>query len=204
MNSTKTPRQIILCILTISFGLFINGAGLACLYGTALGSSPMGTFSDGLHNLLHISQGYANILANAGFLAVLLIGARKYISMGTILCTFTLGLYVNLASAMIRPLNLAALPLPGKIGVSAIGTLLMGAGLGIYVSVNWGLGPLEALVDIIYRHTNFKYIAAKISFDALLGVLGVLFGGKVGIGTVISILCTGIVMDAVIRRIRPV
>lgn len=202
MKPKKTIRQFILRILIISTGLFVNGAGLALLYSAGLGSSPMGTFSDGLHNLLHISQGYANILANAVFLAMLLIWARKYISMGTILCTFTLGLYVNLASAMIRPLNLEALPLPGKIVVSAIGTLLMGAGLGLYVSVNWGLGPLEALVDIIYGHTNFKYMAAKISFDALLGVLGILFGGKVGIGTVISILCTGVVMDSVIRRIR--
>lgn len=204
MKSKKTLKQHALSVLIISFGLFINGAGLACLYSVSLGSSPMGTFSDGLHNLLHISQGYANILANAAFLIVLLIGARAYISMGTLLCTFTLGLYVNLAMEMLHPLNLGALPFPGKLGVSIMGTLLMGAGLGIYVSVNWGLGPLEAMVDIIYRHTHFRYMLAKTGFDALLGALGILFGAGVGVGTVISILCTGLVMDAVIRRIKPV
>jgi len=203
LKSKKPIRHLILCILTISFGLFINGIGLAFLYSVELGSSPMGTFADGLHNILHISQGNANILANAAFLIVLLILARKYISVGTVLCTFTLGLYVNLASAIISPLNLGALPLPGKIAVSAIGTVLMGIGLGIYVSVEFGLGPLEAIVDIIYRHTKLKYKTAKIIFDALLGVLGVLFGGKIGVGTVISILCTGIVMDAVIRKAKP-
>lgn len=203
MKSKEQIKRLIIRILAISFGLFINGVGLAFLYSVELGSSPMGTFADGLHNLIHISQGNANILANAAFLLVLLILARKYISVGTVLCTFTLGLYVNLASAVIGPLNLVALPFPYKIMVSAIGTLLMGVGLGIYVAVDFGLGPLEAIVAIIYQHSKLKYKTAKIIFDALLGVFGIVLGGKIGIGTVISILCTGMVMDPVIAKTKP-
>jgi uncharacterized membrane protein YczE len=203
LKSKEQIQRLIIRILTISFGLFINGIGLAFLYSVELGSSPMGTFADGLHNLMHISQGNANILANAAFLLLLLIMARKYISLGTVLCTFMLGLYVNLASAIIDPLNLIALPFTVKIVVSALGTLLMGVGLGIYVAVDFGLGPLEAIVAIIYQHSILKYKTAKIIFDALLGVLGIVFGGKIGIGTVISILCTGIVMDPVIDKTKP-
>jgi uncharacterized protein len=203
LKSKKYIKQLIIRISAISFGLFINGIGLALLYSVELGSSPMGTFADGLHNLLHVSQGNANIFANAAFLVVLLIFARKYISVGTVLCTFTLGLYVNLASAVIAPLNMVALPFLSKIVISAAGTLLMGVGLGIYVAVGFGLGPLEAIVDIIYQHSNLKYKTAKIIFDALLGILGILFGGKIGIGTVVSILCTGIVMDAIIGKAKP-
>ena len=203
MKSKEQMKRLIIRILAISFGLFINGIGLAFLYSVELGSSPMGTFADGLHNLIHISQGSANILANAAFLLVLLILARKYISVGTVLCTFTLGLYVNLASAVIGPLNLVALPFLNKIMVSAVGTLLMGVGLGIYVAVDFGLGPLEAIVAIIYHHSKLKYKTAKIIFDALLGVFGIVLGGKIGIGTVISILCTGVVMDPVIAKTKP-
>lgn len=120
----------------------------------------------------------------------------------TVLCTFTLGLYVNLTSAVINPLNMGTLPFPGKIAVSAMGTLLMGVGLGIYVAADFGLGPLEAIVDIIYQHRKLKYKMAKIIFDALLGILGILFGEKIGIGTVISILCIGVIMDAVIQKAK--
>lgn len=203
MKQKNQLKTLVIRILLISFGLLINGIGLSFLYGVELGSSPMGTFADGLHNLLHISQGNANILANATFLLVLLILAKEYISVGTVLCTFTLGLYVNLASTVIDPLNLVHLPLVSKIGISAAGTLLMGVGLGIYVAVDFGLGPLEAIVDIIYQHSKLKYKTAKIIFDALLGVLGIVFGGKIGIGTVISILCTGLVMDPVINKFKP-
>lgn len=203
LKSKGQIKRLIIRILVISFGLFINGIGLAFLYTVELGSSPMGTFADGLHNLIHISQGDANILANAAFLLVLLILARKYISVGTVLCTFMLGLYVNLALAVINPLNLVALPFPNKIMVSAVGTLLMGVGLGIYVAVDFGLGPLEAIVAIIYQHGKLKYKTAKIIFDALLGILGIVLGGKIGIGTVISILGTGIVMDPVIAKTKP-
>lgn len=203
MRAMAQINRLIIRILAISFGLFVNGIGLAFLYSVELGSSPMGTFADGLHHLIHISQGNANILANAAFLLVLLILARKYISVGTVLCTFTLGLYVNLASAVIDPLNLAALPFLNKIMVSAVGTLLMGIGLGIYVAVDFGLGPLESIVAIIYQHSKLKYKTAKIVFDAILGIVGIVFGGKIGIGTVISILCTGIVMDPVINKTKP-
>jgi uncharacterized membrane protein YczE len=202
LGSKEQIKRLFIRILVISFGLFINGIGLALLYAVELGSSPMGTFADGLHNLMHISQGNANILANVAFLLALLILARKYISAGTVLCTFTLGLYVNLASAVIDPLNLIALSFPNKIAVSAVGTLLMGVGLGIYVAVDFGLGPLEAIVAIIYQCGKLKYKTAKIIFDALLGILGIVFGGKIGIGTVISILCTGVVMAPVIDKTK--
>ena len=56
---------------------------------------------------------------------------------------------------------------------------------------------------IIYQHSKLKYKTAKIIFDALLGIFGILCGGKIGIGTVISILCTGIVMDPVIEKTKP-
>jgi uncharacterized membrane protein YczE len=36
----------------------------------------------------------------------------------------------------------------------------------------------------------------------LTGIFGIMFGGKIGIGTVISILCTGIVMDPVTDKAK--
>lgn len=195
IKSGKKISSLILKVCLICIGLCINGFGLALLYSVELGTSPMATFSDGLHNILGISQGNANIVANAVFLVVLLFIGRRYISVGTILCTFTIGLYVDLAQWIIGPLNLISLPLPGKVAVAFLGMAIMGAGLGMYVAVDFGLGPLEALVGVINDRTNLSYRTSKTVFDAALGVLGVVFGGKIGIGTVISIGCTGFVMD---------
>lgn len=202
MKSKLQFKPFIIKIFIISFGLFLNGIGLSLMYGTELGSSPMGTFSDGLHNLLPISQGNANILANAIFLIVLVFFAREFIGIGTIVCTFTLGLYVNLASFVITPLALQNLSMGYRILISSTGTLLMGIGLGIYVSIDYGLGPLEAIVAIICQRFNLKYRIAKISFDSLLMVAGLLLGGKVGAGTIISTFCTGIIMAPVIEKSR--
>lgn len=202
MKLKKQLKTYAIKILIINIGLLINGFGLAFLYSVELGSSPMGTFADGLHNLMHVPQGTANIFANAFFLLVLIIVARRYIGVGTVICTFLLGVYVNLASGVISPLTLLTIPFVYKIFVSALGVLLMGVGLGIYVAVDFGLGPLEALVDIIYRLAKIKYKTAKIIFDALLGVLGIIFGGKIGVGTVISILLTGVVMGHVIPKTK--
>ncbi len=202
MKLKKQLKTYAIKILVINIGLLINGFGLAFLYSVELGSSPMGTFADGLHNLMHVPQGTASIFANAFFLLVLIIVARKYIGIGTVLCTFLLGLYVNLASGVIDPLNLLALPFIYKILISVLGVLLMGVGLGTYVAVDFGLGPLEAIVDMIYRFAKIKYRVAKFIFDALLGILGIIFGGKIGVGTVISILFTGVVMGCIIPKTK--
>jgi uncharacterized membrane protein YczE len=199
MKKEHKIQSLLINIFIINFGLLINGLGLALLYSVEMGTSPMGTFSDGLHTILSITQGQASILANAIFLFLILIFKRKYINIGTLFCTFMIGIYLDFSTQIISPFDLLNLQIPFKLGVSFIGTLLMGIGLGIYVAVNMGFGPLEAIVDIIYHKFNIQYKTAKIIFDACLGILGIIFGGAIGGGTVISIFFTGVFMQRSIK-----
>lgn len=204
----KTTKQDICLILIksllISVGLFISGIGMALFYDVQMGSSAMGTFVDGMHYILNVSQGSCNILMNALFLLILVFFARKYISAGTVLCTFTLGLYVNLGAYLIQPLNLLSQALPIRVAAILIGTVLMGIGLGMYVAVDFGLGPLEAIVAILCEKTKYYYKTVKITFDFVLALLGVFLGGKYGIGTLASVFLTGAVMEFVIKKFQKV
>ena len=64
MNTPKKIIRLFVNILLIELGLAISSAGTALFYAADLGSGAMATFSDGLHLLLHINYGDANMLAN--------------------------------------------------------------------------------------------------------------------------------------------
>lgn len=155
----------------------------------------MATFCDGLHKVLNMSYGNANTLANVVFLFILLLLDRKYIHIGTILCVFTIGPWVNLFTPLLSDLQLNLMAMPLRIVFSLLGTGLMGMGLGLYMAVDHGFGALEGLVKYIKEHTKLSVRTAKILQDAVLVGSGILLGATWGIGTLIATVFTGPILQ---------
>lgn len=182
-------------ILIIELGLMISSLGTAFFYAADLGSSAMATCCDGLHLLLNISYGDANTLGNAVLLVVLFLLNRSYINIGTVLCVFTIGPWVNVFTPMLQGMALSQMPLSIRILCAVGGTILMGVGLGLYMAVNRGFGALEGIVKYARERYNVPVRTAKIIQDVLLVGTGILLGAQWGIGTVIGILFTGPVLQ---------
>ena len=195
MNNSKKILQIIKDILLIELGLMISSLGTAFFYAANLGSSAMATFSDGLHLVLNISYGDANTLANVALLLVLLLLDRSCINIGTLLCVFTIGPWVNLFTPMLQGLAIAEQSMAVRVLCSVCGTALMGVGLGLYMAVDRGLGALEGIVKYLRTHFGIKVRTAKIIQDAVLVLGGIVLGAQWGVGTLIGILCTGPVLQ---------
>ena len=195
----KRIKVILLKITLVNIGLMIAGTGNAFFFATKLGTSPMATTADGLHKTFNISHGTGMIIMNALFLIILFFIARRYIGIGTVCATFFLGFYIDIAGIFIAKLNIAESLFLVKILYALLGSTLLGIGLGFYIVVDIGYGTLEALVDIIYRKVKCPYKFAKIGFDFTLATIGYLLGGTIGIGTVISVFLTGVVMQSSIK-----
>lgn len=188
--------RLILDILIIEVGLMISSLGTAFFYSGDLGSGAMATFCDGLHGLLHISYGAANTGANVVLLIILFLLDRKFINVGTVLCVFTIGPWVNVFTGMLAGLSIGTMPMVVRILSSVCGTVLMGIGLGLYMAVNRGLGALEGFVKYIREKSGISVKTAKIIQDAVLVTGGILLGASWGIGTLLGIVCTGPVLQA--------
>jgi len=193
-------------VIVILIGLMISSFGTGLFYNAELGSSPMATFCDGVHTVFGISYGSANTLVNLFLLVVLFFINRKYINIGTILCVFAIGPFVNLFTGMLSALDIANWNIILRILCTILGTALMGFGLGLYVSVDRGLGALEGLVKVLCEKARFSYSKAKIIQDILLVAGGILMRAKWGVGTIIAMFLTGPVLQASIglfsRRIE--
>ncbi len=182
-------------IFTIEIGLMISSFGTALFYAAELGSTPMATLCDGMHLLLNISYGSAYTLANAAFLVILFFLESSYIKIGTFLCVFTIGPWVNFFTPILQNSGIGVLPLWIRLACTIAGTVFMGIGLGLYVAVNRGFGALEGLVKIICNRSSIVTSQAKIIQDALLIVGGVLLQATWGIGTFITVFLTGPMMQ---------
>jgi len=178
-------------IMIITLGLMISSLGTAIFYAAGLGSSPMATFSDGLHLVLKVSYGTANMIANLVLLAVLFAIQRSYVKVGTLLCVFTIGPWINLFTLLLSGMQISAWPIGLRVACTVLGTGLMGVGLGLYVAVNRGFGALEGLVKYACSKKGISYSLAKILQDTLLVGAGIALGAAWGLGTLLAIIFTG-------------
>lgn len=198
----KKIKDMIKDILIISFGLFISSFGTALFYEANMGSGAMATFCDGIHRVLNITYGQANIVMNVILLLILFFCDRKYINIGTLLCVFVIGIFVDASSWM-----LTFVPFGGSVwGIrfagAIAGTILMGVGLGLYVAVDRGFGALEGLVKYVVAKRNWQFGKVKIAQDVILIVLGIVLQAAWGIGTVISAFLIGPIMQWSIKWFR--
>ena len=191
-------KGIIKDIIIISIGLMISSFGTALFYQAGMGSGAMATFSDGLHRLTGISYGTANMAANAVFLVLLFICDRRMINVGTVLCVFLIGIFVDMGTAVFSLLPIASAPVAVRFLCMLASCAMMGIGLALYVAVDRGFGALEGLVKYLCAKTGIGFDKAKIAEDLLLIGLGILLHAEWGIGTLISAIVIGPIMKVFI------
>lgn len=182
-------------IVVILLGIAMSSLGTSIFYAADLGSAPLATFFDGIHDLFSVSYGTANILINIVLLIALFIANRTYINYGTILCVFASGLFLNLFSPLIENIGISNWNIFLRIICTGFGTIIMGAGLGLYVAVGKGLGPLEGLVIHFSTKSHLPFLVIKIIQDFMLVLFGIIMGGQWGIGTFIATVFTGPILQ---------
>ena len=158
----------------------------AMLVAADLGVSPWTVFAQGLSVKLPISIGEATFLLSAVVL-LLWIPLREKPGLGTI------GNAILVATSL--QVMVLLLPEPSNLGVRFvmvfIGIALIGLGSGLYLTTNLGPGPRDGWMTGIHIRTGWPISAVRLGIEAVVLVIGWLFGGTVGIGTVLFALLIG-------------
>lgn len=178
-------------LMILVFAMVFTAVAVNLFIECNIGSDTLTVLLDGLHESLGISVGLASFFVNVFFLAIGLLLNRKSIGFSSIIYSFFVGPFINWIHPFIANMELSDLSLLIKI-VIVIGAnfcysityvLLMKFGDGMYA------------IDAILRYTESKfgvrYDIGRIGVDAIFLSTGFLFGGIVGIGTVIAFALTG-------------
>lgn len=172
--------------------------GSALVYQADLGTGSIGTIVDGVHRALHISRGMADIAVSCLLLGIAFLFARDLVKGGTVICLLFTGFSIDFWKWLLGFLPDMS---PGwNFAIYAAGLVLGAAGTGFYISVNAGISAYDAYVMCLYRLTGWQYKYAKILADGLLMLVGLLLGGTIGPGTILSTVSGGFLTQFFIKH----
>lgn len=191
----KRLAMVLLALVLMNFGI-------ACYYQCGFGTDPFSVFVDGEHSMFKMTYGQVTNVNNIFLFTFMLLAARKYIHVGSILGVLLSGGLIDLFN------ELVVTYFPGdnmvkQIVLLVVGFLAFGVSVGLYIVADLGLSAVEAIPLWLETRTkiNLRWlrIAEDITFmciGILLGALAdrTIFGDLIGLGTIVGAFGTGPVM----------
>ena len=172
-------------------GVLITGFCVGTFQKAALGTDPFTCFVTGIANLFHSTYSTFYLLLTGALLAVVFLVDRHYIGLATI---FNL-LGTGFAADLMRGFLDGWFPNPSlwtRGIMMAVGLLGACCSASLYFTADLGVSAYDAQSLIAaqkLKRVPFKL--CRIATDCLCVLVGLLFHANVGIGTVITALCMG-------------
>lgn len=178
------------------FGNIFLGMGISIYKFAGLGNDPFSGMVMALSDV--IGMPYANFLVIINIFIFLLefLFGKEFIGAGTLVNAFFLGYIVTFFYNLW--LHFFALPqmIIIKILIMLVGTIVTGFGVSMYQTPNAGVSPYDSMsVIMAKRIPKISYFWHRITTDAFCALVCFLTGGIVGLGTLVSALGLGPVIN---------
>lgn len=192
--ATRQPPIFVVRLVQCVLGLACCGVGLALIFHSELGRSPWDVLHEGISRHTGIEIGVVIIVV--GFMVLALwIPLRERPGLGTVLNAILIGTVLQL----VLPLLPATDRLAPRSASLAAGILVMGAGSAIYIRAGLGTGPRDGLMTGLARISPLSIRLARTLVEAVALAIGVLLGGRIGIGTLAFAVTIGPVVQGALK-----
>ena len=180
-------------LLLFSFGFYLQLAG-------NVGLSPWPALNQGLSNHLPITFGQASIMVSV-IIVVLDLLMKETIGLGTILDALLVGWGSDLFIALeLIPYQDEFIP---GLALLVIGLVAACVGQWLYMLAGLSCGPRDAfLVGLGKKLPKLSIGTVNIILTLAVALIAAVLGGQIGFGTILSLMCTGIIMDLVFKIVR--
>lgn len=179
----------------------LMGFGIALNTYVGLGNDAISVFADGLHSFFKVDLGMAFNISNYTVFTIVLIFARQYINIGTLINVLMLGSFVNVGLDLYTFFNIPD-NFIFRAAVAVVACVLLFFGIAMFIAVNIGVDPWTGLAMFVSDKTHVQYKFCRIAFDVLSLIIGYLLGGTVGITTVVASCFGGPIIQAFANLIR--
>lgn len=182
--------------IRLIIGFILCASSTVFMLNSNLGLSPWDVFHQGLANVTGLTIGQANIVSSlAVIITGILLGQR--IGLGTILNIIMIGKFVDI----INESNIIPVASSLSMGIimMVIGMLVMGYGCYLYIGCELGCGPRDGLMVGLSAKLKKPIKLIRGSIEVFVLLVGVILGGKVGIGTLISAFAIGYCIQLIFK-----
>ena len=164
----------IIGLIVLAFGITLT------IKGKLLGIGPWDVFHYGLYLQFGLTIGRWSIIVGLILLLFTSIVTKSLPSIGAILNMILLGVFIDIFNFL--------LPNPESVTVQIVlyvlGVIILGYGIGMYVSSGLGAGPRDAIMLIIVEKTGWSTKWVRNGIEITVFLIGWLLGGPVGVGTI--------------------
>lgn len=196
-------------LILFFIGMSIIQFGVALFLKTSIGSDPFTVFTEGLATVLdktalkdfsivqmiagsaEVTPGVANMIILIVLFIGILIVDMKRIKIGTLICVVGVGPIIDLGVKAVSYFPIDSANIFVKMLLVLLGCFIIAVGFSIISASDIGVAPNDIVPFIIKDKLNFQYRWVRIGFDATFLIIGFIFGGTIGVGTIIAMLATG-------------
>lgn len=199
MPGTKLfSKEWILRIIILMVGLTIAHLGVTSFLLSNLGADPFNVFVQGVFRSLNallpeglLTHGRTHIVISLLIIFILLIVDRSYIKIGTILCMACGGPIIDFFTWILGKILPEDIHITGRILMLVLGCIILAYGMTIVIKSEAGTGPNDLVAVVISDKTHGKFSIIRLLVDAVFTLIGFLFGGVVGAGTIVCVALVG-------------
>ncbi|MDQ0231528.1 YczE/YyaS/YitT family protein [Metabacillus malikii] len=177
-------------------GLFIMAFGIVLTMKANLGVSSWDVLHMGLYYRFGLSIGTWSILIGVIVLISSSLLSKKLPQLGAIINMLSVGVFIDLY--MLMPVLQTPDTFLGKMCMLLLGILVLGFGMGLYISAKRGTGPRDSLMIALVEKTGRSITFIRGTIEVIVLVLGWILGGPVFIGTIIATASMGYVAGIMI------
>ena len=192
-NLNTTRKEIIRNMILASFGLFVFAIGVYLTIQANIGVAPWDVLNQGLTKRTGFL--YGNVMIMVSLTVILLdVLMKEPIGMGMLLDTLVVGKTVDLMNYLnlVKPRQ----TLWGGVLLLIAGIFLLAIGMRIYMALGLGCGPRDTfLVALCKRFPKLSIGALNVIMWATVTVIGWFLGGQVGLGTIVSVVAMGPILQ---------
>ncbi len=185
-------------LVTVLLAVLGMGFSLSFLLLVNMGTDPCTMMNKAISARLGMTFGNWQALFNIVLLVIVVIFGGRNLGFGTLANMILIGYFADFFTWLwdkVLPADMFT-SLPVRIAVLIPAIILFILTAALYMDVDMGTAPYDAIPIIISAHlpkVPFKVI--RMSFDFIVTIIGLVFGGKLGIMTVIMILTLGPVIQ---------
>lgn len=195
----RTPAAFARDLALLFGGLFVFALGQVFALQSNLGANSWTVLHDGIarHTPLTIGQATEGV----GFLMVLvswLFGVRP--GFGTLANMLLVGLFLDIQlGAGVVP-SAHAYPLRVLLLLASVATI--GLASALYIKAGFGAGPRDSFMLAMTRRGGWRIGRVRWLMELSAVALGIVLGGRFGVGTLIFASLIGFAVDAAFRLLR--
>lgn len=191
-------KKYLMKTLIVIVGSVISAYGITLAIGAGFGGATLAVLWQGLSNVTGITIGTSSLIVAAVMIIFAFFYDRKQINIGTILYQIIYSFFVDVFTKIQHYTDIKAL----NFIIMLIGIVVFSFGTGLYSAADFGRGSYEAVTFSLAEKNNWKIKIVRMTLDVLMVLVGVLLGGKFGICTIVTVLLSGLIIQATVNTVK--